>query len=86
MRISALILGINLSRRSKMGYGKQWKVAKSKLESLIMNADENDDCFIGVWNSKLNAIADSDSELWLKLSGGWDDDFPDEPPPVNPTL
>ena len=69
-----------------MGYGKQWKVAKSTLETLIENADGNGDCFIEIWNSSTNVIEDSGTELWLKLASGWDDDFPDESPAVDPEL
>ena len=67
-----------------MGYGKQWKVPKSDLESLIANADSNDNCFIEVWNDNDDVIENLGTQLWLKLSGGWSDQLP-YVPPVNPT-
>ena len=67
-----------------MGYGKQWKVSKSDLESLIANADSNNDCFIEVWNDSDDVIEDSGTQLWLKLSTGWVDEHPIIPP-VSPT-
>ena len=67
-----------------MGYGKQWKVSKATLESLIANADSNDICFIEVWNDTDDVIENSGTELWLKLSTGWSDEHPIIPP-VSPT-
>ena len=69
-----------------MGYGKRWKVSKSKLEELIANADSSDNCFIEVWNSTANTIEDTGTELWLDLAVGWNDDLPDQPPAINPLV
>ncbi|MCF7810605.1 hypothetical protein K9N50_06420 [bacterium] len=69
-----------------MRYGKQWKVSKSTLETLILNADESDDCFIEVWNPNSNVIEDTSTKLWLKLASGWYDDFPVNPPAIDPTV
>ncbi len=68
-----------------MGYGKCWKVPKSDLEDLIANADEQNNCFIEVWNDSTNVIENSGTKLWLKQSTGWDDNFPPESNPEDPT-
>lgn len=54
-----LIFCLTFNKGVPIGYGKQWKVSKSDLESLIANADSNDNCFIEVWNDSDDVIENS---------------------------
>ena len=59
-----------------MSFGKLWKVPKDHILALASNADTNDDCLIEVWHESSDSLADC--ELYLKLSSGWLDSFPDD--------
>ncbi len=69
-----------------MGYGKKWKVPKSTLKDLINNADSEGNCSIEIWNSSVNVIEDTGTELWLKLADAWSDYIITDPPPVDPAI